>query len=578
MMRHFRLTTLVALFVVISAVAVAAAPYAYVSQQGTSSVFIVDTGTTPPSAAVGIPPIAVPSGRMPWGVALSPDGAMLFVTNFSFSGSVMAFNTSTGALIREVLVGMLAFGVAVNPTDGEVYVTVALGNGPLGPGPKVVAIHPSTWANLGAPPVMASMPMPGPRGVAVNSAGTNFYVTNFANNKLHVFNGVANADGTHNLIKAVDLTDVPPGEIRGSSPVGVAVSPDGSTVYVANQVSNSVTLVNAADNTIKETVLVGNGPTGVAVSPDGLEVYVTNQWSDTVSVFDAAGSTIGSEIDVGDDPEDVDKNVQPFGISTDGLFVYVALFNGGKIKVIERTTRAKSNIPALFPVGFGKFVNPAMKIATVMSLSLSSESITLGSATPITATGTLQRKNNGAPVADASIMFTVGTSSGTAVTGANGTAQWSFSASALGIGSYTVQAVFSESKIGSNVYVGSEASSGFSVRYAFAWLRPTNGSTTGVNAGATVPVQWTITDANGAAISDLGVVEEPTSAPCASGSSIAAKSARIRASSAGGSDLRYNTDHFMYNWKTDKAWAGSCRQFIVSLNDGSSHSLTFQFR
>jgi len=134
-----------------------------------------------------------------------------------------------------------------------------------------------------------------------------------------------------------------------------------------------------------------------------------------------------------------------------------------------------------------------------------------------------------------------------------------------------MKAAFSESKIGSNVYVGSEASATFSVRYAFAWQRPTNSPAISVNAGSTVPVRWTITNANGAAISDLGVVTEITSAPCPSG-------ARIRASSAGNSDLRYNTDHFVFNWKTEKAWAGSCRDLIVQLNDGSSHSLTFQFR
>jgi YVTN family beta-propeller protein len=549
MMRHFRLTTLVALFVVMSAVAAAAAPFAYVSQSGTSSVFIVDTGTTPPSAAAGIS-LAMPAGRMPWGVALSPDGATLFVANFAFTnGSVLAFNTATGALIREVVVGTLPFGVAVNPVNGEVYVTVAAN------GSKVVAINPSTFVNLGAPPVMSSIPMPSPRGVAVNPAGTVMYVTSYAFDMLHVFN----AGGTHDLITTIPM-DV--------SPLGLAVSPDGSKVYVANEDSNTVTIVNTADYSTT-SVPVGNGPIGVAVSPDGLEVYVTNSLSGTVSVLDAGGSPIGSEIAVG---------LHPYGISTDGVYVYTAVLNSNKITAIDRATRAKTDIPALFPIGFGVFVRPAMKIATVMSLALSSESIILGSTAPITATATLQRKNNGAPVADASIMFTVGTSSGTAITGANGAAQWSFSASALGIGSYTVQAVFSESKIGSNVYVGSEASRTFSVRYAFAWIRPTSGSTTGVTAGSTVPVHWSITNANGTAISDLGVVTEITSAPCVSGSSVAAKSARIRASSAGGSDLRYNTDHFMFNWKTDKAWAGSCRQLIVSLNDGSSNSLTFQFR
>jgi hypothetical protein len=30
-------------------------------------------------------------------------------------------------------------------------------------------------------------------------------------------------------------------------------------------------------------------------------------------------------------------------------------------------------------------------------------------------------------------------------------------------------------------------------------------------------------------------------------------------------------------WKTDRAWANSCRQLIVKLTDGSVHRANFQF-
>jgi hypothetical protein len=37
-------------------------------------------------------------------------------------------------------------------------------------------------------------------------------------------------------------------------------------------------------------------------------------------------------------------------------------------------------------------------------------------------------------------------------------------------------------------------------------------------------------------------------------------------------DLQYQ-----YNWKTNKAWAGTCRQLVVSLIDNTTHTATFQF-
>jgi hypothetical protein len=39
-----------------------------------------------------------------------------------------------------------------------------------------------------------------------------------------------------------------------------------------------------------------------------------------------------------------------------------------------------------------------------------------------------------------------------------------------------------------------------------------------------------------------------------------------------------NTDQYTYVWKTKKAWAGSCRQLIVKLSDGTEHIAYFEFR
>ena len=50
--------------------------------------------------------------------------------------------------------------------------------------------------------------------------------------------------------------------------------------------------------------------------------------------------------------------------------------------------------------------------------------------------------------------------------------------------------------------------------------------------------------------------------------------------SAGGSTLAYDviTDQYTYVWKTDKAWAGTCRELLVRFVDGQIHIARFQFR
>ena len=48
---------------------------------------------------------------------------------------------------------------------------------------------------------------------------------------------------------------------------------------------------------------------------------------------------------------------------------------------------------------------------------------------------------------------------------------------------------------------------------------------------------------------------------------------------AGGSSLAYDptTDTYTYVWKTDKAWANSCRQLNVTMSDGTTYSANFKF-
>ena len=55
----------------------------------------------------------------------------------------------------------------------------------------------------------------------------------------------------------------------------MAVTPDGSKVYVANAFSSTVSVIATATNTVTATIPVGD-PAGMAVTPDGSKVYVTN--------------------------------------------------------------------------------------------------------------------------------------------------------------------------------------------------------------------------------------------------------------------------------------------------------------
>ena len=96
-----------------------------------------------------------------------------------------------------------------------------------------------------------------------------------------------------------------------------------------------------------------------------------------------------------------------------------------------------------------------------------------------------------------------------------------------------------------------------------------------VNAGQTVPVQFSLSGAQG-----LGVIAGgfPRSAAIACDSRALVTGADPT-STPGKSTLSYDatTDTYTYPWRTDKNWAGTCRQLVVKLADGTFHHANFRF-
>lgn len=67
-------------------------------------------------------------------------------------------------------------------------------------------------------------------------------------------------------------------------PAGIALSPDGSRLYVALNLADSLAVVDLAANTVVQRLATGRYPYGVVVGHEG-QVYVSNWGASTVSVF-----------------------------------------------------------------------------------------------------------------------------------------------------------------------------------------------------------------------------------------------------------------------------------------------------
>jgi hypothetical protein len=95
-------------------------------------------------------------------------------------------------------------------------------------------------------------------------------------------------------------------------------------------------------------------------------------------------------------------------------------------------------------------------------------------------------------------------------------------------------------------------------------------------AGSAIPVKFSLGGDSGL---DILATGSPTSQPidCDSSDPVDPIEETV---TAGSSSLSYDatTDQYTYVWKTDKTWTNTCRQLVVTLNDGSTHLAYFKFK
>jgi YVTN family beta-propeller protein len=210
------------------------------------------------------------------------------------------------------------FPVAVTQDGSKVYVANYDLNNPNNPDYSVSVIATATNTVTA---VIRDHSFNMPDGVAVTPDGSKVYVANCVGNTMSV---IATATDT-----VTTITDS-----SFSAAVGVAVSPDGSTVYVSNYAGNTVSVIDTTTDTVTTVIRDPsfNFPWGVAVTPDASTVYVANNGpnfdGNTVSVIDTATNTVTATITLPGG-----KGPTAVAVTPDGRKVYVA--NDSDINVVS---------------------------------------------------------------------------------------------------------------------------------------------------------------------------------------------------------------------------------------------------
>jgi len=221
------------------------------------------------------------------GLAVSQDGSLLVVANM-LNDSISVVSTATNAVLFEYDLRPYNTNPATGNgvAGGEYISSVAIkGDSTIYAASlrdrEVVVVDISS----GTPRLTTRIPLPGnPVNVLLNRTQDTLYVAQDNSDQVAVINTAANTVSEE--ISAI----APPGLLAdtanrytGASTNNVALSPDESTLYVTNGGANSLAIVplsGPAPHAVAGLVPTGWYPTSVSVSADGGTLWVANNKSD----------------------------------------------------------------------------------------------------------------------------------------------------------------------------------------------------------------------------------------------------------------------------------------------------------
>ena len=239
--------------------------------------------------------IALPAE--PTGLALSPDGATLYVTCAAPQGSVCLVDPNSGNLGATIAVGHWAIGPAVSPDGKRLYVCNRFNN-------DVSVIDLEAKKEIARVPAIRE-----PYAAAVTPDGKSVFVIN------HLPIDRADAYDVASEVTAIDTATHATTNIRlpnGSGGMrGICISPDGKYAFATHLLAryqmpttqlergwmntNALSVIDTEAKKLVNTVLLDDvdlgaaNPWGVACTADGKTICVSHAGTHEVSVIDAAG-------------------------------------------------------------------------------------------------------------------------------------------------------------------------------------------------------------------------------------------------------------------------------------------------
>jgi PQQ-dependent catabolism-associated beta-propeller protein len=228
----------------------------------------------------------IPTGPSPEMFELSRDEKTLYVSNEEGS-SVQEISTVDKIIVREIATGAEPEGIAVSADGKTLYVTSEVTD--------MVHVVDAAAGVVTDNIVVGTRP----RRFLLLPGGNELWVSNELSGQVSVI------DRSTNEVSAT-LDFLPPGFRQVDvTPVGMTMTKDGKSAIIALGRTNHVAFVDPSSKKLKGYVLVGSRAWGVALSPDDMTLYVANGLSDDLSIVDTTSRKAVRTVSVGRVPHSV---------------------------------------------------------------------------------------------------------------------------------------------------------------------------------------------------------------------------------------------------------------------------------
>jgi len=268
--------------------------------------------------------------------------AALVVTTIACGSCKTTGRTSAESAPASLDSNRLSTGSRLDPAGRSIPVGNMPLSGVLSPDGKHLVLALSGWRQQGIDvvsrttgAVIQHVEQPGAFvGLAWSNDGRALYVSGGSADVVYRYAWSPNAGKPAALADSLVLGHGASGQPGTRYPAGIAIAPDGRTLYVAENLSDSLAVVDLATRRVVQRLGAGRFPYAVAVTRDA-HVYVTAWGGSTVTAFVPEGSghlTRESMIEVGRHPSALVLNAS-------GTRAFVASASTDRIAVVDTRRR-----------------------------------------------------------------------------------------------------------------------------------------------------------------------------------------------------------------------------------------------